>query len=174
MAIQFDGKQKVINKAQPQQKFDYMFESAGPGCTFVLTKRLVLELQKFLIDNEEKCRAIELHDWFIYAYTRSRGYQWFIDSESHMLYRQHNNNVFGANIGIKAKLVRWKKMREGWLIKQAVLIADVLGYDNLWPIVRLKRNNIADRLYLIANVKKFRRRFFDRVAFSLFLLLPTQ
>ena len=43
-----DGRKQVLVKNQPQQKFDHLFESAGPGCTFVLSKKLVLKLQQFL------------------------------------------------------------------------------------------------------------------------------
>lgn len=167
-----DGSQKLINKAQPQQQFDYMFESAGPGCTFVLTKKLALEIQQFLINNQEKCQSIALHDWFIYAYARSNGYKWFIDSTPHMLYRQHAENVVGANVGLKAKLARWKKLRDGWLIEQALLIANVLGYSDALPMQKLVRYNFADRVWLIFNVTKLRRRLRDRVALVLFLLLP--
>jgi len=167
-----NGKEKLIDKAQTQQQFDYMFESAGPGCTFVLTKRVALELQQYLIANQEKCQQVALHDWFIYAFARSKGFKWFIDSESHMLYRQHADNVIGANVGFKAKCVRWKKLREGWLIKQALLIADILGYTDAWPISKLKRYSLLDRLVLLINVKKLRRRLRDRVALALFLLLP--
>ncbi len=167
-----DDKQKLINKAQAQQQYDYMFESAGPGCTFVLTKKLALVLQGFLIENEEKCQLVALHDWFIYAYARSNGYKWFIDPTPHMLYRQHAENVVGANVGLKAKLSRWKKLRDGWLVEQALLIANILGYSNALPIQKLVRYNFADRLWLILNVTKLRRRLRDRVALALFLILP--
>lgn len=167
-----NGKQKLINKAQPQQLYDYMFESAGPGCTFVLTKTLALELQEFLIANVEQCQSIALHDWFIYAYARSNGYKWFIDPEPHMLYRQHAENVVGANVGFAAKLARWQKLRAGWLVEQALLIASILGYSNSVPMQKLMRYNFMDRLWLILNVTKLRRRLRDRIALALFLLMP--
>ncbi len=169
-----NGKKKLINKAQAQQQFDYMFESAGPGCTFVLTQKVALELQQFLIANQEKCQQVALHDWFIYAFARSKGYEWFIDSESHMLYRQHADNVVGANVGFKSKWTRWKKLRESWFIKQALLIADILQYGNAWPIRRLKGFGFVDRLVLIVNIKKLRRRLRDRIALALFLLFSSR
>jgi len=172
LAFWLNDSQKLINKAQPQQQYDYMFESAGPGCTFVLTKDLALELQEFLIANEEKCQSVSLHDWFIYAYARSNGYKWFIDPTPHMLYRQHAENVVGANVGLKAKLARWKRLRDGWLVEQALLIADILGYSNALPMQKLMRYNFLDRLWLIMSVTKLRRRLRDRVALALFLLLP--
>ena len=167
-----DGSQTIINKAQAQRQWDYMFESAGPGCTFVITKALALVLQEFLDMHQVACQPIALHDWFIYAFARSRGYQWFIDDEPHMNYRQHAGNVLGANVGVKAKLARLKKLREGWLIKQALLIAEILGYSDAWPIQKLNRYQFFDRLALIINVSKLRRRMLDRVAFALFLLWP--
>jgi len=168
-----NGNQKLINKAQPQQKYDYMFESAGPGCTFVLTKKLAANLKEFLSTNHEESKSVALHDWFIYAYARSRGYSWFIDKEPHVSYRQHDKNVVGANIGIKAKLDRWKKMREGWHIRQAILIADILGYSTDFPIKELKTYNyFIDRVKLIVNVRKLRRRFRDCLALAIFFLFP--
>ncbi len=167
-----NGKQNLINKAQSQKKYDYMFESAGPGCTFVLTKKLALNLQKFLSDNQDKCKSVALHDWFIYAYARSHNYNWVIDKESYLLYRQHENNVVGANIGIKAKINRWKKMRDGWHIIQAILIADILGYGNQFPIREIKSYGLIDRVILIINFRKLRRRFRDSFALAIFFLFP--
>ncbi|MDP2152530.1 MAG: glycosyltransferase [Methylotenera sp.] len=167
-----NGKQRLINKAQPQKQFDYMFESAGPGCTFVLTKKFALEIQAFLISNQVQCQHIALHDWFIYAFARSRGFKWLIDHESHMLYRQHAENVVGANVGIKAKIQRFKKLREGWLFEQALLIADILGYTDMVPIQKIKRLSLLDRVWLVLNMNKLRRRLRDCVALALLMLLP--
>lgn len=167
-----DGKQRLIDKAQSQQQWDYMFESAGPGCTFVLTKKLALEIQSFLIANELQCKDVALHDWFIYAFARSHGFKWFIDHESHMFYRQHAENVVGANEGVNAKLDRWRKLREGWFIKQALLNAEIFGYVDAWPVGKLRSYKLLDRLTLIVSVRKLRRRLRDRVALALFLLLP--
>ena len=133
-----DGREKVINKAQPQQQWDYVFESAGPGCTFVINKNLALALQAFLLKNKIQTYAVALHDWFIYAYARYNNYQWVISEQVHMRYRQHSHNVVGANVGVRAKLTRWKKLREGWLHTQALIIANIVGYTQLLPIQNLK------------------------------------
>ena len=161
-----NGKTKLINKAQNQCQFDYMFESAGPGCTFVLTQKLALHLQQFLIQNQQACTDVALHDWFIYAFARTNGYKWVIDKQPHMQYRQHEKNVVGANVGLQAKLSRWNKLRAGWLHTQAILLADIIGYSDSWVIKRLKRNNLIDKIVLIINVSKFRRKFIDRLALA--------
>ena len=166
-----DGKTKFIDKAQNQRQYDFMFESAGPGCTFVLTQKLALHLQTFLIKNQQACKNVALHDWFIYAFARTNGYRWVIDKQPHMQYRQHEKNVVGANVGLQAKLTRWKKLRAGWLNTQAILLADIIGYSDSWVIKRLKRNNLIDKLVLILNISKFRRKFIDRLALALSFLV---
>ena len=65
-----DGRKQVLIKNQPQQKFDHLFESAGPGCTFVLNKKLALKLQQFLKKGHFS-QLHNYHDWLIYAFARS-------------------------------------------------------------------------------------------------------
>lgn len=165
-----DGRTKLINKAQPQTTYDYMFESAGPGCTFVLSRKLALGLQKFLIENYAILRTVALHDWFIYAFARSRGYQWYIDPTPTLLYRQHTENVIGANTGIKAFMSRLSKLKQGWYLQQILLIAKELGYQHAVPIQKMTRLNIWDRCYLAAIAHQCRRRLRDRFAFAFFVL----
>jgi rhamnosyltransferase len=167
-----DGTKKLIFKSKPQQKYDYMFESAGPGCSFVFTQKLAIELQRFLSSNQEACKEVALHDWFTYAFAKSRGYNWHIDKESYVMYRQHEQNVLGANSGFKAKINRWNKMREGWYRDQVLILGNLLGYDSQFPITALKRYNLWDRLILILNVRKLRRRFRDCCALAIFFIFP--
>lgn len=169
-----NGMKKITHKSQQQQKYDYMFESAGPGCSFVFTRKLATELQHFLSSNQEGCKDIALHDWFVYAYARSRMYNWFIDHESYVFYRQHENNVLGVNAGFKAKVSRWKKMRKGWHRSQALLLGNLLGYENQFPISAFKNYSLWSRLSLIANVRKFRRSFRDALALGLFFMVPSK
>lgn len=170
-AFWLDGKHMLIDKAQPQTTYDYMFESAGPGCTFVISKKLVIALQIFLRNHEEKCNAIALHDWFIYAFARLKGFQWFIDAKPSMMYRQHDNNVIGANRGIKPMFTRLNKLKQGWYRKQTLLIATILGYAENWPIKHLIRLNVMDRIKLALNARHFRRRLRDQFAFAAYILL---
>ena len=166
-----DGREKVINKAQPQQQWDYVFESAGPGCTFVINKNLALALQAFLLKNKIQTYAVALHDWFIYAYARYNNYQWVISEQVHMRYRQHSHNVVGANVGVRAKLTRWKKLREGWLHTQALIIANIVGYTQLLPIQKMLNMSLVNTLWLVFNVRKLRRRFRDCMAIAIYFLV---
>lgn len=166
-ALLSNGKTKLIKKSQPQKTYDYMFESAGPGCTYLLTNRLASDIQKHLIANFEASKKIELHDWYVYAFARSNHYKWHIDNESYMLYRQHTSNVVGANIGLKSAMNRLYKLRHGWFVSQAINIAKLIGYDREWPIQKLSRLNFIDKLSLAINASKFRRKFTEQFAFSI-------
>ncbi len=106
-----DGRKKVLVKNQPQQNFDHLFESAGPGCTFVISKKLATSLQKFLKNNQNQINQMkQYHDWLIYAFARTNHYKWFIDSYASMQYRQHALNDFGAHVGFSGFLARVKRV----------------------------------------------------------------
>lgn len=170
-AFWLDGKKMLIDKAQSQTTYDYMFESAGPGCTFVISKKLAVAIQLFLKTHDAKCNEIALHDWFIYAFARSKKYNWYIDPEPTMLYRQHDSNVIGANRGLQPMLARLKKIRHGWYDQQIKLIAHTLGYQHTWPIQLLTRLGFKDRMTLALHARKFRRRLRDQIAFAIYVLL---
>ncbi len=63
-----DGRKKVLFKEQPQQQYDHLFESAGPGCTFVFKKKFAFVLQDFLKKNQHNYVNEAYHDWLIYAF----------------------------------------------------------------------------------------------------------
>lgn len=166
-----DGRARLIAKAQPQREWDFLFESAGPGCTFVLTKELACHLADFLRNNSEKTKGIAFHDWFTYAFARSNGYRWWIDSQPTMMYRQHGANEFGANSGVTAVLSRLRKIISGWYRNQVILVGDLVGAAESWPMKRLRRFSILDRIVLLFNVSAFRRSFRDRMVLFFLLLL---
>lgn len=130
LAFWEDGKETIIDKSNPQVKYDYIFEAAGPGCTYILKKDLAINLQKFICKNWEEVSKIELHDWFIYAYTRSNDYNWFIDVKPSMRYRQHTSNQVGANYGFKAKIKRLKKVFSSSYRYEIIKILKVLNLED--------------------------------------------
>ena len=107
-----DDTRKLIDKAQPQHKWDFVFEAAGPGCTYVLKVSVVSELKPLLLSFQEQISKIGLHDWFIYAFSRAKGYKWFIDPVPSMLYRQHSSNQVGVNSGFKPNYGAARKFSE--------------------------------------------------------------
>ena len=157
------GRKKVLVKNQPQQKLDHLFESAGPGCTFVLTKRLALSLQEFLKGGQFD-QLDNYHDWLIYAYSRSNGFKWYIDSYPGVEYRQHNANVFGANVGIRAFISRIRRVLDGEGFDFAFRLMKELSVQNsfirsLFPVSRI------NLLRLAFQCKQCRRRWRDQIYF---------
>ena len=158
-----DGRKQVLVKNQPQQKFDHLFESAGPGCTFVMNKKLALKLQQFLKKGHFN-QLHNYHDWLIYAFARSNNFKWYIDSYPSVEYRQHDMNVFGANVGIKAFISRTKRVLSGEGVDFAFRLMKELKVQDsfiqsLFPVSRI---NLL-RLALRAN--QYRRRVRDQVYF---------
>ena len=48
------NKKKKVIKSYSQKKYDYMFESAGPGCTFVIKRDLFIKIKNFIIENKKE------------------------------------------------------------------------------------------------------------------------
>ena len=158
-----DGQKKTIIKNQPQLEFDHLFESAGPGCTFVMTQRLALSLQEFLKGGQFN-QLGNYHDWLIYFYARSNGFKWYIDSYPGVEYRQHNTNVFGANVGIKAFVSRIRRVINGEGFDFAFRLMKELNVEDpfiqsLFPISRI------NLLRLAFKFKYCRRRWRDQTYF---------
>jgi len=122
-----DGRTELIDKAQPQVKWDYLFEAAGPGCTYVLSRQLIEMLKASVKAHWETLQTVSLHDWYCYAFARSNGFNWVIDPLPSMQYRQHERNQFGANTGMSSLVSRYKMIRSGWWFSQVQVIASMAG-----------------------------------------------
>jgi len=118
-----DGRTALIDKAQPQRDWDYIFGSAGPGCTYLMRPGLMTQLKMLLLDERSAARQCALHDWLVYAVCRATGGTWYIDPSPSVHYRQHGKNEFGANVGIRQILRRLGKTYGGWHRQEAYKIA---------------------------------------------------
>lgn len=166
-AFWHNGRQVLVDKSQPQRDCDYLFEAAGPGCTYVIRSSLVCEIKRCLLLNSRICDEIGLHDWFIYAFARSRKFQWVIDEFDGMLYRQHSSNQVGINYGLRAYVFRAKKVLGGWGLRQAYLIAQAVGLEDDPFVCRWKKMGRKELLWLAFQYRKCRRRRRDQVFFFL-------
>jgi len=166
-----DGTTHLLNKAQSQVTWDYLFEAAGPGCTYVFSKRLASQIKRVLYDNWDVIQSITLHDWFCYGYARANGYQWFIDSEPGVLYRQHANNQMGANVGIKSLLSRFRVIKSGWWFHQIALMVGVLDKSEDVFVKKWIKFGFFQLLYLATQAHKCRRRYRDKMLFVVICLV---
>jgi rhamnosyltransferase len=167
-----DGRKKIINKSQPQVQYDYIFEPAGPGCTYVLSNKLANDFKKFIVENSSRIGTIDYHDWLIYAFARSNKFEWYIDDRPSMLYRQHEKNQIGASAGISAQLKRFSLVQSKWYRNQVLKIFSVLNLveENTRISSILSKEKIPlIQLAFIAH--QCRRRFRDKLLLAILCVL---
>lgn len=153
------GTELEVKKDHPQRRFDYLFQSASAACTYVLRSDAAKIVADAVGDSYQSWPQRTSLDCVIYAATRSRGLRWIIDGESHIRYRQHARNVFGANHGWAAAQKRLKMLRSGWVRGN---LADVMkhcgGAAGIAEIAnRVSRGSWMDRVWLAARAGEFRR-----------------
>lgn len=166
-----NGKRRLINKSQPQCEMDHLFEAAGPGCTYVMVRDLVRDVQACLRNFPLEVSRVDFHDWFCYAFARGRGYKWYVDDSCFMRYRQHASNSVGVNAGLKPFIVRAKHIWAGNGIKQTELLLNVVyggGGEEAGFTIPASR---LDFLKLAFTASRYRRRLRDRCFFSCFCIL---
>lgn len=164
-----NGKLCLIDKAQPQVEYDFIFESAGPGCTYLMRADFLKDFQSFIVKNECEVNAIGLHDWLIYAFARSNNYSWHISHNPTMLYRQHGKNQVGANNSLPAAWKRLKLIKGKWYRNEIAKISSLLSLNDSSIVKYGLLKGYLGNLYLLINISKLRRRFRDRMVLSLIL-----
>lgn len=160
-----DGRTCLLDKAQPQVAWDYLFEAAGPGCTYVMTRRLIAPLKASIVANWNELQKVSLHDWYCYAFARSHGFSWFVDPQSSMRYRQHEQNQVGANTGLGSLIERYKTIHDGWWFSQVRMIACLVGVKNDVFVRRWLPLGRRHLLRLSLSARYCRRRARDKVFF---------
>lgn len=163
-----DGRRRLIRKSQPQRTDDHLFGSPGPGCTFVMPREAFDRMRAWVRENFDRMQDIWVHDWLIYGYVRGNGLRWHIDDRPNMLYRQHSNNEIGVNAGWRAALRRLRHVRSGAYRRDILDIAAVVGRPSR-AVDAVRRLRLVDRLWLIARVRRFRRRLFDCFVLAFFI-----
>ena len=167
MAFWEDGRKVPVCKSQPQKKWDFLFEAAGPGCTYVLKTKLANAIKKTIVTNWHAIQEVYLHDWFCYAFARANDYKWFIDPEPKMLYRQHENNQVGINSGIRSLLTRFNKVVNGFGLEQSKLIGELVGLSGDAFFMSWSGLQRIDKFKLAFSAMNCRRRFRDQIYFFL-------
>jgi rhamnosyltransferase len=165
------GREVLIEKSQRQVRWDFLFEAAGPGCTYVMRKELACAIQDVVRSRWDEVQEVGLHDWFAYAFARANGYRWVIDDGPGMLYRQHENNQVGVNAGWRAFVHRADKVLSGWGLAQSALIARLVGLNDDPFVLRWAGGGRLGLLYLALHAGQCRRRVRDKFIFALSCLV---
>ena len=166
-----DGREALVDKAQSQRKWDFLFQGAGPGCTYVMSAFLAKGIQGVLRAHPQVLDEICLHDWFVYAWARSNGFAWFIDKVSVMRYRQHDTNVLGVNTGLKMAKKRIEEIKSGWYRGQVEAIVRACGVDSQKLVHKVLSKTWTGRISLALHVGKFRRRYRDAFVLALISMM---
>lgn len=167
MAFWPDGRKVLVEKSQKQVQWDFLFEAAGPGCTYVMRKELACAIQALLRNRWADVQQVGLHDWLVYAFARANGYRWVIDDYPGMLYRQHEKNQVGVNLGWRALRHRAHKILSGWGLSQSILIAELVGVRNDFFVRRWSDGGRMEMFWLACHAWQCRRRLRDKVLFAI-------
>jgi len=174
-----DGGRRLLDKAQPVQAWDFVFESAGPGCTYLMKPALMEQLRALLLEQGSVAMSCELHDWLAYAVCRAQGKAWHIDPEPSVLYRQHESNAFGANVGMKALMSRLRRTFNGWHRMEARkvvtstqrLSANTKNSEGLQQLQQLLgERGLRSRMRLLRFAARGRRRGLHRLVLMLLVI----
>lgn len=154
------GRERLIEKNSPQRRWDHIFEAAGPGSTYVFSPQMHARLVDLLANLDFS--QIGVHDWYLYALARAIGAHWAISAQPTVDYRQHDDNVQGANSGRIAYRARLAKLRSGFYLRQFILTATAVREVNSYSDAR---NRDLDRLIAqLENPSIFSRLSFMRRA----------
>jgi rhamnosyltransferase len=178
MAFREDGTRFLVKKDYPQRRFDYLTESPGPGCSFLMTPGFVA-LAASVLDTVPSAATADFHDSLLYAIGRGAALRWRIIGEPLVQYRQHESNVLGANRGAHAARGRFAMLRSRWHRRQAqihaeaaIAVAHPADRDALVEMLRLLTSSgFRDRLALVRRAGQLRRRPRDRVILGATILL---
>lgn len=121
------------------------------------------------------------HDWWIYILISGAGGDIYYDPEPGMEYRQHDENLIGMNIGLRARLFRLKKIIQGqyrtWNaahIYELDKISFLLTTENKRKLTFFKlmhEKNIFFRIYYFLKLNLYRQKKIDTLAVFIAALL---
>jgi rhamnosyltransferase len=172
------GARTLLRKNYPQQEFDFLAESPGPGCSFLITPRLLSTTAEAL-RTDPAAQSVRFHDSLIYAVCRGRGWTWHIDDYSSLDYRQHDSNVIGSNVGFRPALARLKLLSAHWLrghtaalTRVAIRVAPEERREQFERILALvEGRGIRNRLALARMAPQLRRRPRDQRIIGLLIAI---
>jgi len=161
-----DGTKKYFKKSFNQTKWDFLFESPGPGCTFVVQAEALQKFKDILVINFETINKLPYHDWTIYAYFRMMNFQWVIDDNAYILYRQHGRNELGVNYGISAYKSRLKFVIDNGYKKNVIDLYNALQTN----FHSLKKDFNFSFFFLLVNFHLLRRKARDKLLILVFII----
>mgnify|MGYP000219566534 CR=1 FL=1 len=171
LAFWSGGRTAMIEKSQPQVKYDYLFESSGPGCTYVFKVKLATVFKEKIESDHNVSSQVWMHDWFFYSLARHLGFNWFIDKKPGLFYRQHEGNVVGANSGWRSLFTRAKVILSGDGFNKVLSQSALIGQEELLPIQLIRQRNRISFLRLAFISRSCRRKGLDQLYFFVICII---
>lgn len=162
----------MINKKSKQRAYDYIFQGASAGCTYILNVDAINLIKKIIVKEFENLPKNCSHDWIIYAICRSHGLRWIHDDRSFIAYRQHDRNAYGAKQGISGLITKLKMVREGWYKRQILYLKNFIVRTEFEKkiLFAIERGSLSDRFFLLYQIGSFRRELSARIFFTLLII----
>ena len=113
-----NGRKKLITQSSKIRACDFLFEGAGQGCTFLVSKIAFKKIKLFCMKNKKNIKGFFYHDWLVYLLVRACDGKWFFYKNPLIYYRQHQNNVTGSRGTFSSAMKRFDKIRNGWYKRQ--------------------------------------------------------
>ena len=167
----FGSSSRILYQSTKITKYDFLFEGAGQGNTFVMSKNFFKEFQSFIKNNKQHVLNFYFHDWLLYLFCRSKNYNWVFCNKPLTHYRIHSDNVVGDKYSLNGIYLRLKKITNGWYLNEiykANSISRLINPD----IVNLKKLNFYSLYKLI--VLNGRRKITDRVLLLITFILANK
>lgn len=170
---------KIVNNLEAN-----IFASRSLGCTQVFNKAM---LEKFVFLHEYVINArdgvfVPLHDGWMSLIAYALGADVIVNEESHILYRQHEHNVVGANENILNRTTRrFKRFFSGTCPKSTKcrLVLDVMGIEipesnrKILAMCANYKKNIASRFKLATYSRLYQYSGLDNLGLSATILTGT-
>lgn len=148
-----------VRKDAAPRRFDYLFQGASAGCTYVISPRALSIVRAGLGRMRGPVPPHASHDWLIYALCRSAGLRWTLDDHARIAYRQHAGNVYGTKSGFGRVLERAQLLRSSWYRNAILWLRTLLELSPAEQqiVTRVERLTVLDRLWLARRAAWFRR-----------------
>jgi glycosyltransferase involved in cell wall biosynthesis len=170
-------REKSLARPRPLGFRNAIVQNVASGNTLVLNPTAA-----HLVRSESKrAGEVVVHDWWIYQLISGVGGALIHDDMPSLLYRQHADNVIGANTGARARLLRIRMLLNGdfgkWNAKNIAALersADRLTPENieiLRGFAELRRAPFLRRLLLFHRLRLYRQTTIGTIAIWLAVVL---
>jgi rhamnosyltransferase len=168
-----EGTFQYIKKNNAQKPYDYMFQGASAGCTYLVSTQIINKIKQKIKNIPSSDFINRSHDWLIYAIARSFGYKWVCDQQAHIFYRQHSANVYGDRMSIVGILKKLNEIRSGWYRFNIIWLSQFIQMNEMEKMIisRIERWSWSDRLFIATHANLFRRSHLHVILLVFFALL---